>query len=602
MLERALSVALEAALQAGAILRADFHRPGGARGAGDKAEADTEAEREIRARLLGAFPGWGYRGEETGVKAGEPGQPTWLVDPNDGTRDYLAGRRGSAVAIGLVQDGRPVLGVVFAFAYPDDAGDLFAWAEGMGPIRRNGRAVDVPLPPTLDMAQVVLVSSKGDRDPEGNLRNVAPARYRSVPSIAHRLALVASGEAAGTSALFAPCAWDYGAGDALVRAAGGSVMDESGRAMAYDHGGDSRSARAFGGARDVALALAARPWDVHAGAWGPERPARLLRGEVVADAARLARAQGCLLGQIAGDSLGALVEFASADEVRRANPDGPRRLVDGGRWNLLAGQPTDDGEMALALARAIVDVGGYDPARAFDGYRSWLASSPFDVGNTVSAALHGRPDEGSQANGSLMRASPLGVLAHRMRPSEAAELGRADSALTHAHPVCADAVAAFVVAVAHAIDHGDGGEAAYGAAVDWARRAPAAAPVLGALEAAAHTAPRCDGDSRGWVLLALQNAFYQVRHARSVEDGVTATVRRGGDTDTNAAIAGALLGAVHGREEVPAQWRSMVLSCHPVGGVAHRPRPMACWPVDVMELSERLLLAGEQELSDAQRR
>src|SRR4051794_29697525 len=174
MMERALAVARDAALRAGAILRADFHRPGGPRGGGDKAEADTEAERDIRARLLAAFPGWGYLGEETGAAAGEPGQPTWLVDPNDGTRDYLAGRRGSAVSIGLVQDGRPVLGVVFAFAYPDDTGDLFEWAEGLGPVRRGGHPCAPALSALRDRSDIVLVSSKGDRDPAGNLQSAAP--------------------------------------------------------------------------------------------------------------------------------------------------------------------------------------------------------------------------------------------------------------------------------------------------------------------------------------------------------------------------------------------------------------------------------------------
>src|SRR5439155_9647360 len=99
---RPLEAALDAALAAGEILRRDFHRAGGARGGGDKAEADVEAERLIRARLREAFPGWGYLGEETGRAPGEAGRPIWLVDPNDGTRDYLAGRRGSAVAIGLL--------------------------------------------------------------------------------------------------------------------------------------------------------------------------------------------------------------------------------------------------------------------------------------------------------------------------------------------------------------------------------------------------------------------------------------------------------------------------------------------------------------------
>jgi ADP-ribosylglycohydrolase/fructose-1,6-bisphosphatase/inositol monophosphatase family enzyme len=577
---------------AGELLRADFHRPGGPRGAGDKAEADVEAERLIRARLLEAFPGWGYRGEETGTQAGAPGQPTWLVDPNDGTRDYLAGRRGSAVSIGLVREGRPVLGVVFAFAYPDDAGDLFAWAEGTGPLRRNGRETAARPPRALGAADVVLVSSRGDRDPEGNLRNAAPARYRSVASIAHRLALVAAGEAAATSSLFAPCAWDYGAGDALLRGTGGVVVDETGRPVTYGPDGDSRSVRAFGGSPEVAAVLASRPWDVQAGKWGPERPARLRPGAAVADAGRLSRAQGCLLGQIAGDNLGALAEFASAEEVARRYPDGPRRLVDGGHWDLLAGQPTDDGEMALALARAIVDAGGYDPTRAMRAYEAWIDSSPFDVGHTVSAALRGRPAAGSEANGSLMRASPLGLLSHRMPVPAAAALARADSGLTHPSPVCADAVAAFVVAVGHAVDRGDGAEAAYHVALDWARQAGATA-VRDRLEAAAREPPRCDEASQGWALIALQNAFYELRHARGVEEGVVSTVRRGGDTDTSAAIAGALLGAVHGRESVPAQWRSMVLSCHPIGPAARRPRPMAYWPVDVLELAERLLLDGE---------
>jgi ADP-ribosylglycohydrolase len=55
----------------------------------------------------------------------------------------------------------------------------------------------------------------------------------------------------------------------------------------------------------------------------------------------------------------------------------------------------------------------------------------------------------------------------------------------------------------------------------------------------------------GWVLIALQNAFWQLLHAATLEEGVIDTISRGGDTDTTAAIAGALLGAVHGRQAIP---------------------------------------------------
>ena len=558
----------------------------------DKAEADVEAERLIRARLTEAFPGWGYVGEETGRAAGEPGRPVWLVDPNDGTRDYLAGRRGSAVSIGLLADRRPVLGVVFAFAYPDDEGDVFAWAEGCGPVRRNGRPAAAHLPDSLSAQDVVLVSSKGDRDPETNLRCADPARYRTVPSIAHRLALVAAGEAASATSLHAPGAWDYAAGDALLRGAGAVLVNEEGAEVEYAGDGTSQTLRAFAASKAVASELARRPWaEVSTGPWRGERPASLAKGRAVEDTGLLSRAQGCLLGQIAGDNLGALVEFCTSAEIVALHPDGPRLLQDGGRWNLLAGQPTDDSEMALALARAVVAAGNYDDGKVLEAYRAWYRTDPFDVGDTTRAALVGYLVADSQSNGSLMRASPLALLAHRARPEEAAELGRRDSALTHSHPVCRDSVAAFVVAASRAIARGGEPEAAYEAALAWARSA-AVAPVTEALVRAAAEAPRCDEGHIGWVLITLQNAFHELLHAPSIEAGVVATVRRGGDTDTNAAVAGALLGAVHGRAAIPLQWRSMILSCRPHPLRARHPRPPSCWPVDVLELAEGLLLAG----------
>jgi len=73
------------------------------------------------------------------------------------------------------------------------------------------------------------------------------------------------------------------------------------------------------------------------------------------------------------------------------------------------------------------------------------------------------------------------------------------------------------------------------------------------------------------------------------------TIMRGGDTDTNAAICGALLGAVYGRNAVPGQWIESLLKCRPAAGqpnVRH-PRPECFWPVDALELAERLLESGE---------
>ena len=591
---RALDAAIAAARIAGDRLRRDFHRPGGPRGHADKAEADVEAELEIRGRLLAAFPEWGYLGEETGRVGGEPGQPVWLVDPNDGTRDYLKGRRGSAVSIGLAHEGRAVLGVVFAFGYPDDSGDLFAWAEGCGPLRRNGRAVERLLAASLAADDVVLVSSAADRDPEANLRCSAPARYRALPSVAHRLALAAAGEGGGVVSLFAPSAWDYAGGQALLRAAGGVLVNESGEDVAYSGDGSSSTLRAFGGSRGVARLLSERDWQTlgDGGSGAPSKLTRLRRGQAVADAGLLSRAQGCLLGQIAGDSLGGLVEFDRAEQVAARYTDGPRLLEDGGHWDILAGQPTDDSEMALTLARSIVEADGYRAETALRDYRLWYRSAPFDIGATTRAALVGYLMAESQANGSLMRASPLGILGHAWDPARVADLAAQDSALTHPNPICVASVQAFTVAVSHAIGHGDGPRRAYDAALAWARRADVPAAVVRALEAADGEPPVCDSGNVGWVLLALQNAFHALLRSASLEEGVVATVRRGGDTDTNAAIAGALLGAVHGRDAIPEQWRVMVLSCRPHSLKGRRPRPVAFWPVDALELAERLLISG----------
>jgi ADP-ribosylglycohydrolase len=100
----------------------------------------------------------------------------------------------------------------------------------------------------------------------------------------------------------------------------------------------------------------------------------------------------------------------------------------------------------------------------------------------------------------------------------------------------------------------------------------------------------------GWVRIAFQNAFFQLLHAPSLEEGVVDTVMQGGDTDTNAAIGGALLGAVHGAAAVPAQWCDRILTCRPQHGLAgvRRPRPMDFWPVDALVLAERLVVLGRR--------
>jgi len=265
----------------------------------------------------------------------------------------------------------------------------------------------------------------------------------------------------------------------------------------------------------------------------------------------LERARGCLLGQLAGDSLGSLVEFRSPEEIRRNYPDGVRELADGGTWNTIAGQPTDDSEMALSLARMLADQGRYDPAEATEVYTFWLDSGPFDFGMTIAGGLRGRPDPDSQANGAMMRIRPLGIFATNLDLTHVAGWARQDAAITHPHPVCQQANALFTMAIAHVINQGCNAQNLYQQIVSWAEGTKVDGSLLNAVRGAAEAPPADYVHQQGWVLTAFRNALWQLLHAPNLEEAVVDTIMRGGDTDTNAAICGALLGAVHGRDAIP---------------------------------------------------
>lgn len=322
-----------------------------------------------------------------------------------------------------------------------------------------------------------------------------------------------------------------------------------------------------------------------------------MRGDTELDAeqaAVLSRAEGCLLGQCAGDALGSMVEFQSVEHIRTF-PGGLHTISGSPVFGTIAGQPTDDSEMALALAHTLVQH-GWDPELVASAYAGWLESGPFDVGNTVGqalrAAVHARKqgkslsqaamsqgNKHSEANGALMRQSPLAVWGYALPPEQLDEYVRADTRLTHFNQVCEDASSAFIAALAAVIREGLDGKGAYRVACLWDEKHGSSPTVSAALRRAATEAPDYLTNV-GHVIVALQNAFYMVLHAASIEEGVIRTVLGGGDTDTNAAIAGALLGAVYGREQVPVQWQQVLRDCRPKLGDpgVRKPRPEEYWP------------------------
>lgn len=305
---------------------------------------------------------------------------------------------------------------------------------------------------------------------------------------------------------------------------------------------------------------------------------------------------GTLAGQFVGDALGTTLEFKSAEACKRQYPHGLREIVGSGPFGMKPGQVTDDGELAITLARCLVAHGADRDARA-RAYAAWARSGPPDMGHATRAAFGGWPEQvdaaemlehsasvngapSKQANGALMRISPLALYAATMEPARAVQLAREDARFSHPSEVCQVANGAFVSAIQVGL-HGGSAMQGWEAACAVANTGP----VLDALNNVKHQ-PTCDGEGPGWVLVALRMAFHQLLSGRSFEDALVSTVMAGGDADTNGAITGALLGAFHGFEAIPSPWWSKVQECRPG-------RPSAYHVHDALALAERLVLRGQ---------
>ena len=600
---RPVQAAVEAA---GELIIREWEREGGPRGSGDKAAVDEEIERLLYDQLIGLLDA-DFWGEETCQRL--TGQRfCWVVDPHDGTRDFLLGLQGSAISVALLRDGQPVLGVVYAPISPDRGRDCIAWAEGLPHLLRNGAAHPVDLSNArLEAGKIVWLSAAASRKPDANIRLCEPARFVAMPSIAYRLARAAAGDGVAAVSLTSLSAHDVAAGHALLIGAGGVLLNQSGRPLGYRNM-ELVCTRCFGGGPAACAALAGRPWSQALNERNDEQrniPAPAVFPPVL----KLQRAFGCLAALIIGDNLGAQVEFMSATEIAERYASSSLTMHDGGTWNIQAGQPTDDGELALALARSLIQQGGLNPSDTAQRYVDWLRSEPFDVGNTTRQALLGplrqpalavdeacraHASTSSQANGALMRVAPIGIAAHG-HPSLAAHWARQDALLTHPHGVCQEANAAYAAAIAVGVSGADR-QAMLDAALAVLLPSTEGDVVKQVLVAAA-AGERPDDYQRqmGWVLIALQNAFYHLLADNTVGHALNETIRQGGDTDTNACIAGALIGAADGIVRLDWAQLGPLLSCraHPQ---SLRPRPMACWPDDAGVLAQRLLMLGADGL------
>jgi len=194
-------------------------------------EADFAVDRYLKETLLGARPDYGWLSEETDplleVEALlDPPQRFFVIDPIDGTRSFIRGEDTWCVSVAVVEAGRPVAGVIDAPA----TGEVFSAVAG-GSALLNGAplAVSAAEPHVrLNVSMPDPMRKKLGRDGENRL-----AFARNAPSLAYRLALVASGRLDGT--LIRPHAndWDIAAGDLILERAGGALVDIHGNPGRY---------------------------------------------------------------------------------------------------------------------------------------------------------------------------------------------------------------------------------------------------------------------------------------------------------------------------------------------------------------------------------
>jgi poly(ADP-ribose) glycohydrolase ARH3 len=270
------------------------------------------------------------------------------------------------------------------------------------------------------------------------------------------------------------------------------------------------------------------------------------------------RACGALLGTFVGDALGMPFEGVACDAI-----PAEVEMVEARRGR---GTYTDDTQMMIALAESLIDRGriddaalarafldAYDPERGYGGgtrqvFELWAAGTA--VAEAARLIFEGR---GSRGNGAAMRIAPVAVRFAADPPRLRAEAA-ASARLTHAHPVGVDAAVVQAVAIAGALGGGE--------VLELARATAQTEEMRGALRDVEILLAERPGPDEVQARLGSSSdaresvgaAIYCALAHDSLEDAVTFAVRLGGDTDTVAAMCGAVAGARDGASSIPRRW------------------------------------------------
>ncbi|MFD9101718.1 ADP-ribosylglycohydrolase family protein [Streptomyces virginiae] len=303
---------------------------------------------------------------------------------------------------------------------------------------------------------------------------------------------------------------------------------------------------------------------------------------------RLDRAVGAVLGSAAGDALGAPYEFGPAGQLSARGEE----MRGGGGWE--PGEATDDTQMAVLVAESLLERGGLELPDVFGRFQRWAAGQPKDIGLQteavltggqpwdLAAALHFQINARAAGNGSLMRASGSAVYFSAAGRRATMDAARRIAALTHGDRAAWEGTAILHELVRVALDGADP-LAALPATLDAVH--PDHRGRYG-LVLAPDWHPGLATEFNGAVWPCLGSAVWALRTTSGFAEAVRAAVDLGGDTDTVAAVTGALAGARYGRGAVPAHWTERLHV--PLPGFGER----VLYADDLRALAQRLLEAG----------
>ncbi|HYL22203.1 MAG TPA: ADP-ribosylglycohydrolase family protein [Gemmatimonadales bacterium] len=299
----------------------------------------------------------------------------------------------------------------------------------------------------------------------------------------------------------------------------------------------------------------------------------------IVDPQLVVRARGALLGLVVGNQLGVPTEgLGSAQAIREAFPQGVRDLAPPPK-----GSPfDDDAAMALLLAESLADKGDFDAQDVAQRWVKWMKVDGRGIGLTTQRALRliergtepfeaGRLTLGprSASNGSVMRCVPVALRYHD-NVDKLVRVSTQQAAITHADERCTWGAAAVNLA-ARELLHGN-----QYFVEEVLHRLQGAAP-RALIEAIGRVAWEQEGDlplavvgEAGYVVHCVEIAFWCAVHRPSLEDALVFLAEAGGDTDTNAAVAGALLGARDGETGIPPRWLDQLGSARGVAGLAEK--------------------------------